>query len=727
MAYAKQEQLSENYAEGYETDEPEEKQGFLEGLLESGNIVDKLEDNAKHTAKTLELLGEAKQSMGSWRKKYKRAINLAKLKAMAGDTEITEKSFPFEGASMAMLPFVSEAMIDFNARSAPELVWSENIVRARIYGGPKFPEPKTPNPNQQQDPNQQIEEAAGKKIKDIKEERAERVSKYQNYQLAEGMPNWRGEQDKNLMILPCVGTSYKMTYFDYDKKEVCSDLYLADQIIFDHKNNNFRDAEDVFLELKYTTNEVLGFIRGENGWDMSEDDLDEDVNSYDFVKAYTLFDLDDDGLKEPYCAIVCMKTTKIVALYPYYDEDTINRNDDDEIISIDTLDCITQYRFLPDPEGGPMGLGWGILFGPMFEAINTSLRQLIDSTTMSIAASSSGFISMDLSSGLGNSTQAGPVDLVMGKMQPLNIRGGSFKDAFWQPPFAGPTPVMFQLLDWIEQKAKSMTNAAVNIESIPGEAAALYAARLRQSLKVPNSITMRVYSDAKKEKAKIGLLNHKHYDDELYNKILDEGKQHSMERDFDPDDCDIRLAVDPAQGSDIERIQRAEVVLQEAKTQPQQILNLRIAYVGWLEALDIPNMDELAPEPDPNAVDEDKQLMIAQMQAEIELKKEDQELRRGELDVKKMKMAHESAKEMESLGLISEKQRAEIGHKYAETLKIMYEIGLGAQQGAQAIRMMDGQFDTIFDAEGGASDRQIPQSIPNPGGPMVNGPSNPGI
>jgi len=299
----------------------EEKTGYLEKLLDQGNIVDELKDNQSAAQKAIDLFGEADRSMEKWHKKYKRALNLAKLQAMSGDTEINEKTFPFEGASLAMLPFVTEAMLDFNSRSAPELVWAENIVAVKVYGE-----------NSKE-----------------KEARAERVAKYQNYQLKEGMPNWRDEQDKLLMILPGPGTAYKKTYYDYDKKEVVSDLYLADEIIFDMGHNNFDDAPDKFIKRKYTKNEVIGLIRGEQKWDLEESELEEDKEDFEFIEAYTWIDLDDDNLKEPYCAVICEERGKVVALYPYFDEDTINRNDDGEVISIDTIDCFTQYRFLPDP------------------------------------------------------------------------------------------------------------------------------------------------------------------------------------------------------------------------------------------------------------------------------------------------------------------------------------------------------------------------------------------
>ena len=611
----------------------EEAAGFLESLLDKGNIVDELGDDADQVAQDIiDLYGKADASMEGWKKKYKRAINLAKLQAMSGDQEITEKTFPFEGASLAMLPFVTEAMLDFNSRAAPELVWSDNIVKAKIYG----------------------------KDSDEKEDRASRISEYQNYQLKEEMPNWRDEQDKNLMILPCVGTAYKKTAYDYDKGKVTSDLYLADQIIFDMNNNNFYDAPDRFIDRTYTRNEVIGFIRGEQEWDLVEGQLEDKKETFDFIEAYSWIDVDDDGLKEPYCAIIDTESSKIVALYPVYDEDTINRNDNNEIISVERVECFTQYRYLPDIEGGPMGTGWGILFGPMFESINTNLRQLIDAGTLHNTSANSGFINIDTAGGMGNSAQSSPIEMIIGQLTPINTRGGKLSDNVLQMPFSGPSTVLFQLMDFLINNARSMTNASANIESVPGEAAALYLARLKQGLKVPNSITMRVYSAAKKEKEKIALLNFKHHDSEKYNKVIDEEGEFNMQSDFNPDDCDIRLVADPAQGSDVERMQRAEAVLIEAKTQPQQVLVLREAYVEWLDAMGHPNIDSIAPEPDPNAQDPMQQMMVAQMQMEAELKQKELEIRQQKMNLEQHNLAMKGAAQAQELEFESAKKEREV-------------------------------------------------------------------
>ncbi|MCK4823682.1 hypothetical protein KA005_48465, partial [bacterium] len=468
----------------------------------------------------------------------------------------------------------------------------------------------------------------------------------------------------------------------------------ADEVVFDHNYKSFDIAPDKFKKCKYTRNEVISFIRGNQGWDIDEDDLEEDKNDFEFIKAYTWFDLDEDGLKEPYIALIWEDKQKIVSLYPNYDEDTITEAEDGTVIKIEDVGQFTQYRFLPDPEGGPMGLGWGILLGPMFDAINTNVRQMIDAGTLHITASNSGLISQSLASGRGNAVQSGPIEVQMGQLTPIPNHGtGNLRDNIVQFPFAGPSPTLFALMESLVTASRSMTNAAVNVQAQPGEAASLYLAKLQQGLKVPNSIIMRVYSCARNEFKKIAALNYKHFDNEKYNRILDSEEQASMEADFDPKDCDIRMASDPSQGSDVERVQRAQAIFDMAKTQPQQVLNYRQAQIDVLDAMKTPNIEELAPEPDPNARDPMQDLMIAQQAAEMEMRKEDQALRREETLLKKQKMALEAAREMGKLGLQADKQEAEITNLYTQSLERLVKSGIASgQEALEAVKNIEDTF-----------------------------------
>lgn len=678
--------------EGYLVDETP-KYPLLD-YLEQGNIVSELEDNIGVTAKALECYGDANESMGPWLKKYKRALSLAKLQAMSGDTEITEKNFPFEGASLVMMPYILEAMLDFNSRSAPELVWADSIIHAKVYG---------------------------ENTKE-KENRAIRIADYSNYQLKELIPNWQLCQDKALMILAAIGTFYKKTYYDYDIQEVCSELCLANEVIFNHNYKTFNAAPEKFYPCKYTRNEVIGFIRGKQQWLLHESELEEDRDDFEFIESYIWIDMDGDDLKEPYIAIIYEEKSRIVALYPCFDEDTITFNDKEEVVKIESVEYFTPFYFLPDPEGGPMGLGWGILLGPMFDSINTTMRQLIDSGTLANTAANSGLISQAFASGRGNAVESGPIEVVMGELTPVpNHGGGNLRDNIVQFPFAGPSTVLFQLVEYLIQSSRQMTNAAINVDAAPGEAASLYLARLQQGLKVPNSIIMRVYSCSKKEFQKIAELNYKHYDNEKYNRVLDVDQEASMQNDFNPDDCDVRMAADPSQGSDIERIQRAQVTLDLATNQPQQVINYREAVIQLLEVMNTPDIETLAPEPDPNAVDPMQQLMMAQQAAEMELRKEDQMLRAQEIALKKQKVALDAAKEMSKLGLEADKQEAEIANLYAKSLESLVKAGLAS--GEDAVNMIERIEQQFIGAQSGGR-TSVQTDNTSPAGAVVREPGN---
>lgn len=235
----------------------------------------------------------------------------------------------------------------------------------------------------------------------------------------------------------------------------------------------------------------------------------------------------------------------------------------------------------------------------------------------------------------------------------------------------------------------------------------MYLARLQQGLKVPNSIVMRVYECAKREFKAIALLNFKHHSDSKYNRVLDEKQDFNMRQDFNPEDCDIQTAIDPSQGSDIERQQRADVVLQEAKGQPQAVLNLRLAYLNWLEALGYPEPEELAPEPS-GEPDMMQKVMLANLQREASLAQRDMTLKEVKLEFERIEIMAKVTKQMQDAGLAIDKQEAEITDLYATAMKKLWEIGLLNGDDGDAV-------DTVLDIEGRVIDGQAASlELPQP-------------
>lgn len=685
--------------------------------LDEGNIVSKLEDHKDLTAAevyedAMQCYGDAEETMSKWKRKYEAAIALAKMQPTAGGQEIESKDFPFPGASVAMMPFVLHSMLDFASRASPDLVWTDKLVSGQITG-------------MDQDQSKMA--------------RAIRVETFMNYQIINEIPGWRNGQDKNMFALPCIGTTYKKTYYDYESKRVCSDFRMADRIVFSQKHDTFEDAPDKFEPVTYSRNDVIGFIRGEQGWDIAEDsELDEDKDSFDFVEAHTWIDLDGDGLKEPYCAILFPEVNRIVCLYPDYEDDTIVFNDDGEVVKIKDKEIYTQYIFLPDPEGGPMGMGWGIVLGPTFTAINTLVRDNLDAGTLALTSSNSGLIAQNVGEGRGNRQLSSRVDVKMGQLTPypMGALNGSLRENVVQFPFAGASPTLFELTKYLAETAQMMTTAAYQVEANAGEAASLYLARLQQGLKTPNMIVMRVYEKAKHEFQKIALLNFKHFDNDYYNKILDEPQKFSMENDFNPNDCDVGLVADPSQGSDVERVGKAEDAYRmamEQVTAGQQVMNLRGAVITKLKAQGFKDDDIaiLAPEPDPNAPPpKEVQIALAQQAFEAELQQESLNLKKAELDLKKvevaqkqeqirlngLKQAHEAAKALSELGLKADLDEATITQKYAAALaQVCKETGMSFDEAKKAVMRLESE---VIDNNGGTN-AAIQTGLAGTGGPLA--------
>lgn len=660
--------------------------------LNKGNLIDLLNKRIAsgkvryRAADTIALQQEAEQTMKPWRTKYGKAMGLATL-----TPEAAEKNFPFPKASNVMLPFLTEAMLDFHARTTPELVWAKQIVNMHTYG--------TATPE--------------------KEDRARRVGDFMNYQITETIPRWRSDQDKLLLLLPAVGTAYKKTFFCGDRGEVKSELYLGDKIVFNQDYPHFDDAPDKFIPLKYTRNEVVGFIRGDAQWQMNEDELptrEQQKEDFKFSVAFSWIDLDGDGLDEPYEIIIWDEHEKVVALYPAYDEEGIFTNDDGQIVRVEMADMFTQYRFLPDPEGGPMGLGWGIMLCDMFDTLNTSVRQLMDAGTLANLAGNSGLIDSQMApAGRGNRQQAGPISVRMGELTPVTAGNKPLGQSVVQFPYSGPNTTLFQLTEWMLEQVRGMTNSALNMDTNSQEAAVMYLARLQQGLKVPNSIVMRVYDCAREEFKKIAALNYKHYSDKKYNVVLDVTPAASMRADFNPEDCDIRPAIDPSQGSDIERMQRANLILQEAKEQQQPILNTREAYLDWLAVLRVEDVERLAPvpsgEPDPM-----EQLMKMNMAREAELAERDMKIREAKQKMEQAQAMLKSMKEGAQMGLEYDQSEADIALTYANAFKALWEIGMAGDDPVATVQNMETRLIDRDDAPAPPIPLESPEPNPQPQG-----------
>lgn len=546
----------------------------LEKLLKVDNLVEELDKTVltTHYERLMSDIDYCETTMEHNIKRFKEANELA-----VGKPESSDKTFPFDGASRVMMPYLSQAALDFYARSMPALLERQNICQTQTFG--ELP----PELNEAKD----------------------RVAQAINYDLAVGIDGWRDSQSKAMLQLPIGGNYYKKTWQDSQTDRRKSQLVQFDQVICDHTKQRFEECDLKAFRYTLSQNDVLTAIRT-GMFDEFELSKDPEITEYELIECHCWLDLDDDDFAEPYIVTLYEEKEQVVSIVRRYDRDDIYTNGDNEVVRINAEEQFTHTGFIPDPGGTFVNWGWGTLVVDVFKTINTAIRQLLDAGTLQNIAGSSGFVSVGQSGGVKRNKKA-TFELTMGKFTAVETQGENIGQSVWQPTFAGPSPALLQLVEILKGDLADLV-ATGAIEANAGEAAELYLARLQQGLKLPNSIMINVYEGLSREFKRIYDVQKRYMSD--YQYVIAVGPMGSKEADYVFDDLMIVTTADPTQGDQEERIAKAKIVLEEAKQNPAH--DLRVAYTNYYESIGIDNAEMVLPEPQPQQPDP---MVVMQQQA----------------------------------------------------------------------------------------------------------------
>ena len=653
----------------------------IEDILTSDNLVPELDDEVLRSIhKQIDDQYHADTaSMADYFLRYENALKLARMDSSKVETKL-------KNGAKVMMPFIMEAAIDFNARVVMEYLSRSELVSVEAHGMPA-------------DPN--APDAQG--IVKTKQDRASRATKYANYVLGPKEMKWRRITDKEMMALPIVGTTYKKTWYDPVKGRMCSGLIMADEVVFSQEVECFEDAPQVAHKLTIGRNYMISMKRA-GLWEFDEDKLVEGQDDFEFIEVQFCYDIDDDGYDEPYIAMVSKDLQAVVRIVANFEPEDIRYNIDGEVLHIKKTNYITQKQLIPDPEGRPMGLGFGILLHDIFHTINTNTRQLIDAGTLHNLAGSTGLIASGVQP-RGNQAQrmqTGEVQMEMGVFKQVQVSGAaSLRESIAQPPFAGPSATLFQLLQHMEESARRMTVAGLQVQANANEAASLYLARLQQALKAPNAMIWRVAEGFQQEFYVLFNLLSRSGDDQKYQLVIDQPA--SLADDFNMDDCDITPTLNPSEGSDYERMARAQMTLETANQSPQ-MHNMYEAYRRYYEASGVVNVDSILPPPDPNAVDPMQQLQMQYMAMEAEFRNRDMAVKEQKLAIEQMKAVSEMRAQMVKLQSEIETASAERVKTLTEAIENLAKVADFEEQ--KALRTIS------FMTQGAADGRELSATQP---------------
>lgn len=572
--------------------ESEEKQ-LLTAWADMPNIADQIK------SEELNRIGELvcrefevdKNSRDSWEDSAKKAMETVEAKKEA-------KSYPFQGASNVKYPMLITATLQFAARAYPAIVQGPKMVKCPVQG---------------KDPQGQ------------KKARGERVSSFMSHQLLKQMPEWADDTDWLLHTLPVVGCAFRKTYWSYEKNRPCSEMVSAFDFVVNNKTRTLEDCpRATHIIPPLYPHEIEERRRSGTFLDIDLEESDEEnpedsLSPHDFLEQHRRYDLDGDGYAEPLIITVHKKSQKVVRIVANYDPDEITENEG-RISRIPANSYFTKYSFIPDPNGGFYDIGYGKLLENITDVVDSTLNQMMDAGHLQNAGG--GFI------GSGLRMKTTQLRQEPGLYHTLQASGGDIRSAIVHHQHPGPSATLFQLLGMIVEAGKEVASIS---EVITGDVqrnqtATTTLALIEQGLKVFTAIYKRIFRSLSREFQLLYKLNNQHLDEQYYINFVDEQVQGDEDQpappvnlianDFNVDDLDICPVANPNEVTDMQKLGRAQVVVEVAN---DPIIDKKVAYTRYFEAAGIENHDELFVEQQgPSPID---QAQMMNLEADVEKKK----------------------------------------------------------------------------------------------------------
>ena len=518
---------------------------------------------------------EYKASRKDWETSYAKGLDLLGFK-------YETPSEPFQGASGATHPVLSEAVTQFQALAYKELLPADGPVRTQLLGI------QSPDKVQQ----------------------AQRVKDFMNYQIMDQMKEYEPEFDSMLFHLPLSGSTFKKVYYDEVEGRAVSKFVPADDLIVPYTATSLDDAEAIIHRIKISENDlrkqqVAGFYKDielakpqdkESDIEKKERELEgtkktKDEDLYTLLECHVNLDLegfeDSDqngeptGIKLPYIVTLEEGSREVLSVKRNYEIGDPKKN---------KIQYFVHFKFLPGL--GFYGFGLIHMIGGLSRTATAALRQLLDAGTLS-----------NLPAGFkmrGIRIRDDAQSIQPGEFRDVDAPGGNLRDSFMMLPFKEPSATLLNLMGVVVsagQRFASIADLQVgdgNQQAAVGTTVAL----LERGSRTMSAIHKRIYSALKNE-FKILARVFKLYLPAEYPYDVVGGQRMIKQTDFD-DRVDILPVADPNIFSQTQRISLAQTELQLATSNPG-MHNMYQAYRNMYEALGVKNIDSVLVKPMPPA------------------------------------------------------------------------------------------------------------------------------
>ena len=532
------------------------------------NLADEIDDDVLQdiSQEVYDNFVADKDSRGEWESMFERGFDLLGLK-------LEEASEPFEGACTAVHPVLIESVVKFQSKATQELFPASGPVKSQIIGD----------------------------VSEEKEDQAQRVEEFMNYQVTDQMSEYFDEFERMLFHLPLIGSAFKKIYFDSGLNRPVSEFVPIDQFYVSYYATDLRRADRYTHVIYRSPVEMRRDIAAGMYADVDLPEASAPESSvmsqkmdnimglspsgnndpqYVLLEQHCYLDLegfeDEEDISLPYIVTIEEKSRKILAIRRNYDKDDPRK---------EKKIFFTHYRFVPG--FGFYGLGLIHFLGNLTMTATAAMRSLVDAGQF--ANLPGGFKAKGLRI-VGDNAPISP-----GEFKEVEATGNDISKMIINLPYKEPSQTLLQMLNFVTATAQKFADSTEQViaDGVNYGPVGTTMALLEASSKFFSAIHKRLHKSQKEEFKLLGRINYEYLPDESMCDIPN-GTLKVFRSDFDGR-IDIVPVSDPNIPSSAHRMMMAQLALQLSQSSPPGMFDIEELNRTILNAANIPNIDKIMP------------------------------------------------------------------------------------------------------------------------------------
>ena len=533
------------------------------------NLVDILDEDKLDEigATVIDKFEADKDSRDEWESMFERGFDLLGLK-------LEDTTEPFEGAATAVHPLLIESAVKFQSKASTELFPAKGPVKAQVLG------------------DATIE----------KQQQANRVQNFMNYQVTTQMPEYFDEFERMLFHLPLIGSAIKKVYYDASLDRPVSEFVPIDQFYVSYYATDLRRADrythviyrspvDMARQMEanmYADVELpKASIPNLSGMAEKMDSVlglspaSDNDPQYVLLEQHCYLELEEDKMHKgkaacPYIVTVEQQSGQVLSIRRNWAE-----GDDKYVKKMH----FTHYRYVPG--FGFYGLGLIHFLGNLTMSATAAMRSLLDAGQF--ANLPGGFKAKGVRM-VGDNDPIAP-----GEFKEVEATGMDLSKSIIPLPFKEPSGTLFEMLRYVTGAGQKFADSTEQVIADSGGYGPVGTtmALLEASSKFFSAIHKRLHKAQGDEFKILARIDYEYLDEE-YPYDLPGISEKIFKMDFDGK-VDILPVSDPNIPSNAQRMMLIQMVQQVAQQSPPGMFDMEAINRMLLTTANVPDVDKLMP------------------------------------------------------------------------------------------------------------------------------------